>query len=374
MGGRRLVALRSLVASAVLLIAGAIFTTSVSAADGACDASVANQTELNAAITCFNAETTAGNHVITVTQGFVYTTTVVTIDNETAGVSLEIDGMGNTIDAAGNGNVLIVLGDDTTVSVTDVTLTGGNASPGGGGIRNQGTLTVTDTTIEGNTGANFGGGIFSNGPSMIIINSTISGNSVASASGNGGGIYNTGDIASISHTTITDNTASTGGGVSSLGFSVAKTEVAGSIIAVFDTRAGQGAADDFEGLRKHGVIHTTSYQVAGDDIDADQGGVVDTGGGEGTCGVPDGASAVLINLEGVNAVREGNFWVSAAGTTTTGGVLNFNNVVPKMNNANAVVVPLDANGELALEVNAGNFTTVGTDVAHARGVILGYFN
>ena len=45
-----------------------------------------------------------------------------------------------------------------------------------------------------------------------------------------------------------------------------------------------------------------------------------------------------------------------------------------MNNSNAVVVPLSASGQLALEVNAGSFTPVGTLVAHARGIILGYLN
>ena len=144
--------------------------------------------------------------------------------------------------------------------------------------------------------------------------------------------------------------------------------------AVFDTRTNQGATGVFAGERLHGIANTTVYQIAGSDIPVGQGGVVDTGGGQGTCGVPANAEAVLINLEAVNALREGNFWVSAAGTTTTGGVLNFNNVVPKMNNANAVVVPLDSNGDLALEINAGTFTPDGTPVAHARGVILGYYN
>ncbi len=144
--------------------------------------------------------------------------------------------------------------------------------------------------------------------------------------------------------------------------------------AAFDTRTNQGAAGSFGGERLHGLTHATTYQVAGDAIPVGQGGVVDGGEGFGSCDVPDDASAVLINLEAVNAIIEGNFWVSASGTTTTGGVLNFNNVVPKMNNANAVVVPLSPAGQLDLEINAGSFTPVGTSVAHARGVILGYYN
>ena len=143
--------------------------------------------------------------------------------------------------------------------------------------------------------------------------------------------------------------------------------------AVFDTRSNKGATGGFAGERLNGLANTTTYQIAGRSVPVGQGGIVDTGGGTGTCGVPDGASAVLINLEAVNAVREGNFWVSATGTTTTGGVLNFNNVTPKMNNANAVVVPLSTAGQLDLEVNAGTFTPDGTPVAQARGVILGYY-
>jgi len=130
--------------------------------------------------------------------------------------------------------------------------------------------------------------------------------------------------------------------------------------AVFDTRSNKGATGGFAGERLNGLANTTTYQIAGRSVPVGQGGIVDTGGGTGTCGVPDGASAVLINLEAVNAVREGNFWVSATGTTTTGGVLNFNNVTPKMNNANAVVVPLSTAGQLDLEVNAGTFTATTT--------------
>lgn len=152
--------------------------------------------------------------------------------------------------------------------------------------------------------------------------------------------------------------------------------------AFFDTRTNNGrlAAGVFAGKRKHGEIHTTTYKVTGAAITVDQGGIVPSVGDPtvGTCGVPDGASAVLINLEAVNAVQEGNYWVAAASTTagaaTAGGVLNFNNVTPKMNNANAVVVPVSPSGEIDLEVNAGSFTPVGTEINEARGVVLGYFN
>ena len=75
--------------------------------------------------------------------------------------------------------------------------------------------------------------------------------------------------------------------------------------AVFDTRTNQGATGSFAGERLHGPANTTTYQIAGNSVPVGQGGVVDTGGGTGTCGVPDDAEAVLINLEAVNASTGG---------------------------------------------------------------------
>ena len=80
---------------------------------------------------------------------------------------------------------------------------------------------------------------------------------------------------------------------------------------------------------------------------------------------------MLVNLVGIQPEASGNFQAFATGTNPTGGVLNFANVSPAMNNSNAVVVPVDANGNMDLFVNApGN---VGNATVHARGVILGYY-
>ena len=45
-----------------------------------------------------------------------------------------------------------------------------------------------------------------------------------------------------------------------------------------------------------------------------------------------------------------------------------------MNNANAVVVPLSADGKIDVEINAGSFTADGTAITQVRGVVLGYYN
>jgi hypothetical protein len=109
---------------------------------------------------------------------------------------------------------------------------------------------------------------------------------------------------------------------------------------------------------------TTKYNMTG--------AIPSAQGGELNCGVPEGASAVLVNLVAIQPDAPGNFRAYATGSSPTGGVLNFANLIPAVNNANAVVVPLDANGDIDLFVNAPlNF---GIPTVHARGVIVGYYD
>jgi CSLREA domain-containing protein len=88
------------------------------------------------------------------------------------------------------------------LTVTDITIQGGETTEGGGGIRNLGgTVTLTDVTITGNTAAD-GGGLF-NDTTATLRNVTISGNQ---ATGNGGGLYNSG-TATLNNVTIAENEA-----------------------------------------------------------------------------------------------------------------------------------------------------------------------
>ena len=105
--------------------------------------------------------------------------------------------------------------------------------------------------------------------------------------------------------------------------------------AAFDSRASQGPSGAFVGPFAGGS--TTTYQVSGSSLPAAQGG-----GNGGDCGVPDGATAALVNLVATNANAVGNLRAYATGTTATGGVLNFAGTSPVTNNSNAVVVPLSA--------------------------------
>lgn len=135
--------------------------------------------------------------------------------------------------------------------------------------------------------------------------------------------------------------------------------------AAFDTRPAQGGAGGFAGWRDGGLA--TTYAVAGSSLPAGQGG-----GHGGSCGVPIGAEAVLINLVAIDPTVAGNLQAFATGSTPTGGVLNFAALSPSMNNANAVVVPISALGELDVYVNTGPSDV--PDATQLRGVILGYFD
>jgi len=108
------------------------------------------------------------------------------------------------------------------VTISGLNLTGGFATtnmnqPGGGAIWvQQGVVTLSGVTISSSSGPE-GGGIFNQG-TVILTNSTISGNT--SSIGLGGGIANLfGATLSLSNTTITGNasTAGDGGGLSNDG-------------------------------------------------------------------------------------------------------------------------------------------------------------
>jgi CSLREA domain-containing protein len=132
-------------------------------------------------------------------------------------------------------NVTSVLGTRVTVAISGVTITNGksdvgagikyasanvtisasviasNAATGnGGGLYTDvdSTLTLTNSTVSGNTAA-AGAGFFHN-TTLNVVNSTVSANI---ASLGGGGIYNKTGVANITNSTITNNTASTGGGI-----------------------------------------------------------------------------------------------------------------------------------------------------------------
>jgi hypothetical protein len=115
------------------------------------------------------------------------------------------------LDGAGGGGVLFV-NERVTVSLTRLTITGGNATVRvGGGIQNGGLLTLNRTTVTGNRAASDGGGIYNYG-TLTLNNSRLTGNV---SGGGGGGLFSEGQ-ATLNDSAVTGNTAAFGGGILSV--------------------------------------------------------------------------------------------------------------------------------------------------------------
>ncbi|MCF7983805.1 MAG: hypothetical protein K9L70_05330 [Thiohalocapsa sp.] len=215
---------------------------------------VGDETELNAAIETFNADTTAESCVYTIQldADIVLNESTTPIRNVVSGKRMVIEGSGHQVDGQDGVNVQgfdgmqpFAIESGTVVTMNDLTVTGGKPVGGGalkrgGGIRNEGTLRLNRCTVAGNetdsrgggianrgalvidsgtisgnaAGAGLGGGIYSEGGSVTITNSTISGNDADSPGLNdwGGGIFATGSL-TLDSVTITDNFSTEGSGI-----------------------------------------------------------------------------------------------------------------------------------------------------------------
>ena len=127
---------------------------------------------------------------------------------------------GDIIDATGVSGVITlstgVLVVNKTVTINgagaDLLAVDGNAASAVFHVTSIGSVTISDLTIRNGQG-NFGGGILnSNGGTLTITNSTLSGN----AAGFGGGTFNTGTL-TIVNSTVSGNMASEGAGIYNAG-------------------------------------------------------------------------------------------------------------------------------------------------------------
>ena len=161
---------------------------------------------------------------------------------------------------------------DGMMTLTDVVISNNGdevSTTEGGGIHNEETAILNRVTIDGNK-ADLGGGIHNDNTatSVSLTNVTVSGNTAASA---GGGLY-TQNTATIVNSTFTLNTADSGGGirVRSGTTTITNTIVAGN--------TGTSANDDVEGsfdissrnnligdgTGSSGVVHGTNGNQVGD--------------------------------------------------------------------------------------------------------------
>ena len=157
---------------------------------------------------------------------------------------------GITIDADGQSRVFNIQG--STVTLVGLTITGGYTDDNGGGIYSaNSTLTITDSTISGNH-ASYGGGIYSTGTNstLTITDCTISGNTAGRIfilGGLGGGIYNDTGTLTLTNCTISGNTTNggKGGGIYSTGTSP---KLTATLILTNCTLSGNSAVNGYNGF------------------------------------------------------------------------------------------------------------------------------
>ena len=133
-----------------------------------------------------------------------------------AGVTIRNGNGKSAVSDGFGGGVFVQSG--ATLTLTNSTVTGNNAS-GGGGIAAAGAVGLAGSTVSGNQASTGrltrGGGIFATS-TLVLFNSTISGNTAVDtgggASSQGGGVF-AGSALSVNNATIAGNTAATGGGI-----------------------------------------------------------------------------------------------------------------------------------------------------------------
>lgn len=152
------------------------------------------------------------------------------------------DGMGSRVFNINDGND----GNLIDVTISGMTLSGGDVADKGGAIRSRENLSVIRSTLTGNSvvGGNAeGGGIYQTLGALHIERSTISANTIEGGGSEGGGIFaGNGDVTLI-ESTISDNSAegssSDGGGIFFF---------LGDLIIENSTISGNSAVDDGGGI------------------------------------------------------------------------------------------------------------------------------
>lgn len=172
---------------------------------------VTTEAELQSAVLTDNAQIQFANDIATSSLLEITNSRTVTIDMN-----------GFTLDrgCTARGSQVIVIRNGSTLNLNNGTLTGGWGGNGGAlDIETNTTVNLTDVTITGNTADDRGGGIANSG-TLTMIGGAISGNTSRDNVSNegGGGLINYANCtATLTNVTISDNEATYGGGLCNRG-------------------------------------------------------------------------------------------------------------------------------------------------------------
>ncbi len=216
-------------------------------------------------------------------------------------------------------------------------ISGNSSQYEGGGIYNGGTLTIQHCGISGNSGIR-AGAIFNGGSlaSILVENSTISGNS---AYGDAGGIWNLWGTVTLKNSSLTNNSANfDGGGINN----------DGTVIIENSTLKGNFAKLSGGGIYNNGSLNLRNSTVSANTSDTAGGGIYQETGG------------IVIN----NTIIAGNV---APGTPNISGTFTGSN---NFTAGSPLLAPLGDYGGLTQTmpplpgspaIDAGGATTLTTD-------------
>jgi fibronectin-binding autotransporter adhesin len=202
-----------------------------------------------------------------------------------------------------------------TASISGLTITGGSASSGFGGVQNAGSLTLRNCTISGNSY----GASLSNSGTLVMTDCTVSGNS------SGLGVSSTGTLM-MTDCTVSDNTHLSslpftfflGGGVLISG---GKATLADCIISGNSGDLGGGVANIY------GAVTLTNCIISDNVASAGGGGVINLGNGTITltnCMLTDNSARGTFIFAGGGAILNFGFFESGNTATLTNCTLSGN--------------------------------------------------
>ncbi len=218
------------------------------------------------------------------------------------------DGHGSRVFNVDDNNLLRM----ADVSVSGLSITGGDVGGVGGGIRNAENLTIVGCIISGNYAVSLGGGIESYGTlslSYCTINENVTDNL-------GGGVYISGNHLSVSHSTISNNVAGASGG--GMYANYANTTISDSEIQHNSAAyRGGGLFWDFEAV---GVLTISNTHFVDNSAGSEGGGFFNRGYGS-------YSNSTLINdvFEDNEAGADGGAIYNIAQLSIDGGSISENN-------------------------------------------------
>jgi hypothetical protein len=215
-----------------------------------------------------------------------------------------IDGTGQSVTLDGQGSVQVLsVKVGVTLWLNNLTIANGSQRGGlGGGIFSEGTLIVANSTFSGNSasGGGSGGGISMLGGTLIVTNSTFSGNSASGGGlfgGLGGGIFMDGGTLIVTNSTFSGNSASGGGGIHYTGNATLENTI---LTGNSGRDCGERVTDGGYNLDDDGSCGFTSSTSFSDNKNANLGSLSNNGGPTKTIALVSGSAAIGVIPAGTN--------------------------------------------------------------------------